>query len=71
MRARESLQNEMIAVAIDDHAGQTVTLAPHNATHVWIDLSPVAILGRLGNSAPKEIGIQILTSPRETTRHDL
>jgi hypothetical protein len=61
----------MIAVAIDDHAGQTVTLAPHNATQLWIDLPAVALVGRLRNSAHKEIKIQILPTPRETTRHDL
>src|SRR5207247_10397096 len=70
-RACESLQNEMIAVAIDDHAGQTVTLAPHDAPQLSIDLPPVAIIGRLRNSAPKELKIQILPAPRETTRHNL
>ena len=61
----------MIAVAIDDHAGQAVTLTPHNAAQFWIDLPPVAMLGSLRDSAPKELKIQILPAPRETTRHDL
>ena len=54
---RERLQNEMIAITIDDHARQTVAFAPHNTAQFRIDISPVAVLGSLRNPAPKEIRI--------------
>src|SRR6266581_3106840 len=70
-RQRERLQNEMIAVAIDDHAGKTVAFAPNDAAQVWIDISPVAILGRLCDAASEEIKVEVLPAPRETARHNL
>ena len=70
-RQRERLQNEMIAVAVDDHARKTVAFAPHNPTQLWIDISSVTVFGSLHDAASKEIEIQILPSPRETARNDL
>ena len=70
-RARERLQNEMIAIAVDDHAGETVAFAPHNSAQFWINISPVTILGSLRNAAPEEIEIEILPPARETARHNL
>src|SRR5205085_2450204 len=68
---RECLQNEMIAVTIDDHTRQTVAFAPHNAAHCRIDMTPVAVFRSLRNAATKEIRVQILSSPRKTTRDNL
>ena len=39
-RQRERLQDEMIAVAIDDHARQSVALAPDEAAKSRIDSAP-------------------------------
>src|SRR6476660_2855857 len=70
-RQCERLQNEMIAVAIDDHAGKTVAFAPNDATQIWIDVSPVAILGSLRDAALEEIKVEILPPPGETARQNL
>src|SRR5262249_48624166 len=68
---RQGLQNEMIAISVDDHTGNTVTFAPYNATQFWIDMSPVAIVGSLRDAAPEEIKIKILPPPREAARDNL
>ena len=70
-RQRQSLQNHLVAVAIDDHAGQTVALAPNYAAQPRIDTSPRAIFNRLGDSALEKIQIEVLSSPRKAPRHDL
>ena len=70
-RQRERLQNEIVAVTIDDHARQTVAFAPHNAPQFWIDTSPVAIFGSLRDAALEEIQIEILSSSRKTARDNL
>src|ERR1700730_7013871 len=70
-REGERLQNEMIAVAIDDHARQSIALPPNNTPQSGIDISPVAIFSRLGNASFEEIKIEILFSPRETPGYDL
>jgi hypothetical protein len=70
-RERKRLQNKMIAVPIDNHAWQTVALAPDNTTQRWIDVSTIAILGSLLNSPPEEIVIKILPPPREPARDNL
>jgi hypothetical protein len=55
------LQDEVIAVTIDDHARKAVAFAPHNAAQFWVNVSPIAILGSLRDAAPEKIGIEILS----------
>src|SRR5262245_60896948 len=61
----------MVAVTIDDHAGQTVALAPDQAAEFFIHSSSCPILGRLSDPPLEKIEVEILFSPREPTRHDL
>ena len=61
----------MVAVAIDDHAGQSVALAPDHAAKLIVDLAPFAVFGRLRDPALEEIKIEVLFPPRKTPRHDL
>src|SRR6266480_4879346 len=70
-RQRERLQDEIVAVTIDDHARKTVAFAPHHAAQLWIDVSPVPVFGSLRDAAPKKILIKVLPSSRETTRNNL
>ena len=70
-RAREGLQNEMIAIAIGDHAGKSVAFAPDDATQFWIDVSSVPVLGSLRDATSEEINVEILPAPRETARYNL
>jgi len=55
----------------DDHAWQSIALAPNDAPRLWIDISPVAIFSGLGNASFEEIQIEVLFPARETSRHDL
>ena len=61
----------MFAVAIDDHAGQSVALAPNHAAQFWIDISTVTVLGGLRDAAFEKIKIEILPLPRKATRDNL
>ena len=70
-REGQRLQHKMIAVAIDDHAGQSVAFAPDEAAKSRIDPAPRPVLDRLRDPALKEIEIEILFPPRKTPRHDL
>jgi hypothetical protein len=65
------LEHEIIVVAIDDHAGKPVALAPRDPTKVWIDTSSRSVFGGLCDAAIKEVQIEILFPPREAPRHDL
>ena len=68
---RERLQDEIVAVTIDDHARKTVAFAPHHAAQLCIDVSPVPVFGSLLDAAPEKILIKVLPSPRETARNNL
>src|SRR5262249_53297264 len=70
-RQGQRLQNKVLSIAVDDHAGKTVAFAPHDATQFRFNTPPVTVFGSLHDTAPKEIQIQILPSPRETARNDL
>ena len=70
-RQCERLQDEIVAVTIDDQARKTVAFAPHHAAQLCIDVSPVPVFGRLLDAAPEKILIKILPSPRKTARNNL
>ncbi len=70
-REGERLQNEMVAVAIDDHAGQPIALAPDQPAKSRIDPAPRPILDRLRDSALEKIEIELLFPAREPPGHDL
>ena len=61
----------MLAVAIDDHARQSVALAPDHAAKFRIDLAADAVICRLCDSALKKIEIEVLSLPRKTACDDL
>src|SRR5262245_15382975 len=61
----------MVAVAINDHAGQTVALTPNQAAEFFVHSSSRPILDRLCDPPLKEIEVEILFSPGEPARHDL
>ena len=61
----------MVAVTIDDHAGQAVAFAPDDATKLGVDIASRAIFRRLRDPALKKIQIEILPATRETPRHNL
>src|SRR5205823_9014306 len=69
-RQRERLQDEIVAVTIDDHARKAVAFAPYHAAQLGIEVSPVPVFGSLRDAAPKKILIKVLPSPRETARHN-
>src|ERR1700730_7621216 len=70
-RHRQGLENEIFAVAIENHAWKSIALAPNDSPEVRIDLSPIAVIGSLGNSAFEEIEIEVLTLPGKSAGHDL
>src|SRR5262245_43095450 len=70
-RERERLQDEMVAVTIDDHTRKTVAFTPHHAAQLCIDISSIAVLGSLLDTPTEKIPIKILASPRETPRNNL
>jgi hypothetical protein len=70
-REGEGLQDEAIAVTIDDQPGQSVALAPDEPTEPGIDPPSRPIFHRLGDPALEEIEIEILFPARETPGHDL
>ena len=61
----------MIAVTIDNHAGQAIALTPDEPAKPRINLAARAILDRLLDAALKKIEIEILFSARKTPGHDL
>ena len=70
-RERQRLQHELIAVAIDDHARQSVALAPDHSAQPRIHAATRAIFHRLCDAALEKIEIERLFPARETPRHDL
>ena len=70
-RQRERLQDKMIAVAIDDHAGQTIAFAPDQPTELRIHSAARAIFHRLREPARKKIRIEFLPASRKTPGDDL
>ncbi len=70
-RQRERLQNKQIAIAIDNNSGESVALAPDDATEPRIDSAPLPVLDRLRDPALKKIEIQLLSSARKSAGHDL
>ncbi len=61
----------MIAIAIDDHAGKSIALAPDDAAKLQIDTSSRSVFGGLRDTAAKEVQIEVLFPPRETSPHNL
>ncbi len=70
-REGERLQHQVIAVAVDDHAGKPVALAPDEAAKTWIDPAAFAVCQRLRDSALEKIEVELLAFARETPRDDL
>ena len=70
-RQGQRLEHEMVAVTIDDHAGQPIALAPDKPAKPRIDPAPRPIFHRLRDPALEKIEIEILFPARETARHDL
>ena len=70
-RQGQGLEHETIAVAIDDHPGQSVALAPDEAAELRIDSAPRSVLDRLRNSPLEEIEIELLSPARKPARNDL
>jgi phosphoribosylaminoimidazole-succinocarboxamide synthase len=70
-RQRQGLQNQIVAVPIDDHPGQSVALAPNDAAQPRIDTSPRAIFDGLHGPPLKEIEIEVLAPAGKTSCHDL
>ena len=68
---RQRLQDRVIAVAIDDHARQSIALAPDDAAKSRIDPAPLPILHGLRDPALEKIEIEVLPPPRESPGHDL
>jgi len=67
----QGLQNEIVVVTIKDYAGQAVALAPNHAAKFWIDLSAIAIVGRLRDPALEEIEVEVLPLARKTACYNL
>ena len=68
---RQRLQNEMVTVAVDDYAGQSVALAPNQAAKSIVYSAPFTIFGRLRDPAFEKIEIKVLLPSREAPRHNL
>ena len=70
-RKRQGLEHETIAVAIDDHAGKSVALAPDEAAEPRLDSAARPVLDGLGNPALEEIEIELLFPARKAARDNL
>src|SRR4029434_9166394 len=70
-RECQRLEDEAIAVAINNHTGKSVALAPDEAAEPRIDSAPRPVLDSLRNSALEEIEIEPLFSARKAARHNL
>ena len=68
---RERLHHEMIAVAIDDHAGQPVALAPDEPAETRVHLAPCAVIDGLLEPALEKVEVEILALPGKTPGDDL
>src|SRR5438132_5072251 len=65
------MQDKLLAVSIENDAGQSVALAPDNAMQLGIYLPSLAIFRRSRNSSFEEIEIELLPPVRKTARHNL
>ena len=65
------MEDEIIAVTIEDDSRQTIAFAPNDPPQLRIDLSPVAIFQSLRDPAFEKIEIEILPLPGKSARHNL
>jgi hypothetical protein len=65
------LENEIVAVPINDYSRQTVALAPNDAAQTPNEATPRPIFRCLANPALEKIQIEILFPPRKSARHNL
>ena len=68
---RERLQHQKIAVAVHDHAGQTVGLAPDEAAQAQIDSGGLARLHRALDASREEVLVEVLAAVGEKAGADL
>ena len=68
---REGLQDKMRAVAVDNHSGQPIRLAPDKAAELWVEvkLAP-QVTGHL-DPATEKVLVELLPPPRKSARDDL
>jgi hypothetical protein len=70
-RQGQRLHHQMIAVAIDDQAGNSVRLRPDQTAQRGIERQGVAIGHRLLDTTCKELQIEVLSAAREPAGDDL
>ena len=67
----EGLDDEMVAVAVDDQARQAVGLGPDEAAQGGIDAEARAEFGGLFDAAAEKFGVEVLAAAREAAGDDL
>jgi hypothetical protein len=70
-RQGQGLEHEVVPVAIDDNAGQTVAFAPDQPSQPFVHSIAAAVVERDGDSTLKEIEIKLLTLPTEAAGNDI
>ncbi len=70
-RQGQGLQHQVVAVAVDDDAGQAVGLAPDQAAELRIDPGLDAAFQRALDAADEEVEVEVLAAVREQPGADL
>ena len=68
---RERLDGEMVAVAVDDQAGEAVGLGPDEAGERFIDAALLAVLDGLADAAGEEVEVEVLLAAGKPAGDDL
>ena len=67
----ERLDGKVVAVAVDDQAGQAVGLGPDEAGEGFIDAALLAVLDGLADAAGEEVEVEILLAAGKAAGDDL
>ena len=70
-REGQRLDDEVIAIPVDDQSRKAVAFAPDQPARPAVEPAAAPVVGRQGDAASEEIGIEILALTRKTARDDL
>ena len=70
-RQRQRLDGKVVAVAVDDQAGQAVGFAPDETGKRFIDVGALAQVDRLADAAGEEVEVEILFAAGKAAGDDL